>query len=526
MKNSRFILSFLLVILIHLVYSQNQQNKNFFWFYLEQNGDSLTFDMKSNDSVPLLLHWNEAPVTSCPLSDTTAAAINFNPAIAMNDSSLNQLKIPMKLKGKNAKTMLVVYQVLDSLDKNAIWTYKLNPEKYVGLSSQELITMNKKYIYNDSNSLKPFINTIIFNINEQASDSNTCLLLGKNDSLNFNGFFAEALLFDKHLKGNELIRWQTYLAIKYGIKLQEINYLNSNDTIIWEYNPDFNGAIAGIGRDSVYGLNQKQSRSMSEDDLITIGAQSIDTTNAANPYTLENFQSIVWAHNGLGAELEYDTTNTRTENTDYMYYSLLQRKWLLRTTGTSTSAIPTQLQFDGAALHVAPGDEFYLLVDPSATGDFTPANALLIEPDSITPNGMVYFNKLLWDTDKSGKDMFTFSFIKIFTSETRNAEISSGSTNQTAQDNTEGKTKESTTGGMSYSLYPNPTAGAYTLEVISDTETSFNVRLLDVSGRVVKITEKPGAKQLSMRDELPGKGIYFLEVRTDKELKVFKVVMK
>jgi len=515
-----------MIFILQLVYSQNQTDKNIFWFKAVQNGDSLIFDMKNNDTIPLKLLWNEALVTSCPHSTPISAAINFNPVIAMNDSSLNQLKIPLKLKGKKAKTLLVVYQVLDSLNKNAIWTYKLNSEKCVGLSSQELITMNKKYIYNDSNSHKPFINAIIFNINEQASDSNTCILLGKNDSLNFNGFFAEALLFDKHLKGNELIKWQTYLAIKYGIKLQEINYMNSNDTIIWEYTPDFNSAIAGIGRDSVYSLNQKQSRSMSEEDLVTLGAGAIDTSNVANPFAFDNFQSIVWAHNGLGAELEYDPTNTKTENTDYMYYSKLQRKWLLRTTGTGTSAIRTQLQFDGTALHVAPGDEFYLIIDRSATRDFTPANAILIEPDSITPNGVVYFNDLLWDTDNSGKDMFTFSFIKIFTSEFRNEEISSDWLNQNANAFTGKLEKENISGEGSYSLYPNPTSGEYMLEVISDKETSFNVRLLDVSGRVVKITEKPVAKQLSMKDVLPGKGIYFLEVRTDHALKIFKVVMK
>ena len=504
--------------------SQSFDAKTLIWLQLENLNDSLNINIIDSNILNLHVYIAGNIASSIPKDTNTLAYLNYNPALNFNTNTIEGFNIPLKLKGKNSKTLFIVSQVKDTKNENAVWTYQLNSKKIVGLTSQELITMNKTYKYADKNLIHPFINTIVFTVNENISDSTAGFYFGKNDSLGFDGLIAEILLFDTHLKGDELIKWQTYLAIKYGITLNEIDYMDGKGNVIWENNSNYTQSIAGIGKDTLYGLNQKQSYSTSDEDCIKIGAGNIDSTNIKNNYPLKQGQFIIWANNGYAVQIEYDTANVIYDTTDYMYYSLLSRKWLLKTSGTNSNTISTQLIFDGSKLNVTSTDEFYLIVDHSATDDFFPENAVLFLPDSITDNGLVYFNNLLWDTDESGSDMFTFSFPKNFYANPQNEQILSVSNNPRNSDNK--KADENNGNGITYHLYPNPTPGKYILDVITDTKTDFEVKLLDVNGRMIKTFRKNYSDYYKIEDELSDKGMYFLEVRSAYELRVFKMIMK
>jgi hypothetical protein len=116
-------------------------------------------------------------------------------------------------------------------------------------------------------------------------------------------------------------RIMSYLAIKYGITLgingTSQDYVDSDGTVIWDVdtgvpaNDAFNYDIAGIGRDDISELHQKQSRSVNNapdisdggsrgQGVLTIGISSIYDTNNLNPSTdLTDKHFLMWGNNGV-----------------------------------------------------------------------------------------------------------------------------------------------------------------------------------------------------------------------------------
>ena len=100
----------------------------------------------------------------------------------------------------------------------------------------------------------------------------------------YSGDIAEYLVFDYFLKKPEALKIETYLAIKYGISLIASNYLSSSNRILWNYeeNEAYSNGIAGIGKDSVMGLLQRQGSSSEEEGLLTLGVGDFTTLNKDN----------------------------------------------------------------------------------------------------------------------------------------------------------------------------------------------------------------------------------------------------
>ena len=103
-----------------------------------------------------------------------------------------------------------------------------------------------------------------------ASNNQTSLFLaadpdgGPEDGGRQDGtFYSEAIVFDNTLTALEHQRVQTYLAIKYGITLDQTtatNYLAGDGSVIFDAtaNSAYKTNIAGIGNDACQGLLQKQ----------------------------------------------------------------------------------------------------------------------------------------------------------------------------------------------------------------------------------------------------------------------------
>ncbi len=88
---------------------------------------------------------------------------------------------------------------------------------------------------------------------------------------------AELLYFDHRLGNAALRRFQTELAIRYGITLGPVDYIDAAGTPVWTYrdNRDFHHRIAGIAHDTLYGLHQLRSRSEEPGGLLTLAADSL-----------------------------------------------------------------------------------------------------------------------------------------------------------------------------------------------------------------------------------------------------------
>ena len=136
----------------------------------------------------------------------------------------------------------------------------------------------------------------------------------------WNGNINEVIIYNRELSAAELQRVNSYLALKYGITLDQTtatNYLASDGTtLMWENDSDgFEHDIAGIGKDECTALHQKQSRSVNTDDVVTFALGShaaIPATNAANAATVTNDKSFfTWANDNGNTDL-FSTAVTAT----------------------------------------------------------------------------------------------------------------------------------------------------------------------------------------------------------------------
>jgi hypothetical protein len=188
---------------------------------------------------------------------------------------------------------------------------------------------------------------------------------------NYEGRISEVIAYSTDLTVAERQKIYTYLGLKYGLQLpvdnnanavanevlsgviREGDYVSSNNTVIWDYagvgSTYFNN-VAGIGRDDLGGLNQKQSKSQLSNALLTVGLTNIAANNASNTNTFSANQSfMLWGHNN-GA-LTFSATGAPVSR------EIVGRIWRIEETGTvgtvkisvpaSTSALATKLPAAG-----------------------------------------------------------------------------------------------------------------------------------------------------------------------------------
>ncbi len=124
----------------------------------------------------------------------------------------------------------------------------------------------------------------------------------------FNGPVAEVILYNRKLSATERLQVNSYMAIQYGITIDQTvasDYLASDGTTtMWKAsdNSGFSNNIAGIGRDEIGSLYQKQSRSINtaaSGNLIAIAVgNELAVSNADNTDTITNNKSfLVWGDN-------------------------------------------------------------------------------------------------------------------------------------------------------------------------------------------------------------------------------------
>ncbi len=180
----------------------------------------------------------------------------------------------------------------------------------------------------------------------------------------FKGEINEVIVFAKSLSSTERLQIQSYLAVKYGVTIDQstaTNYLSSDGSVIWDGTVDLNYKtdIFGIGRDDASGLNQKISKSINSDAVLTIALDNdFNTANNDSGRTTSHsndLQFIVVANND-GA-----LTNYTTEIDVNAYAARIEREWKVDKTTSFTQDI--NLKFSGF-------DETWELIKDS-DGDFS-----------------------------------------------------------------------------------------------------------------------------------------------------------
>lgn len=226
------------------------------------------------------------------------------------------------------------------------------------------LTFNANNIVNATNDIPDFANV-----------NNSQFWMGRSEGWDgsWDGRIGEIITLSNRATDAERSNIQSYLAIKYGITLgvngTSMNYTNSDGNIIWNIatNAGYNYDIAGIGRDDISRLNQKQSKSINTTEVMTIGLTDILATNTANTSTFATDKSyLVWGSNGMnmansGVPINVDlgptTITTITE--------VVNRKWKVVETGGDVGItrvnVPTAAFISGLPA-LGPTDAYVMVV--------------------------------------------------------------------------------------------------------------------------------------------------------------------
>jgi hypothetical protein len=190
--------------------------------------------------------------------------------------------------------------------------------------------------------------------------NNSTFFMGSLAGGNFyNGEIDEMVFYRGVMPLEQLQRIQSYLAIKYGITLDQTsaqNYYASNwngatGTVVWDAAAAgvYKNDITVIGRDDNSVLNQKQSASVNTGNVLTIGNVAIATDNISNSNNFAANRSFFsWGHNNQALAGAFVTDFGTTVNAEVIQ-TRFARAWFAKETGTVGTL---KLRFD---LSTVPG---------------------------------------------------------------------------------------------------------------------------------------------------------------------------
>ncbi|TAG95467.1 MAG: LamG domain-containing protein, partial [Bacteroidetes bacterium] len=270
----------------------------------------------------------------------------------------------------------------------------------------------------------------------ETSTQNVPIEIGvRNDAYlgsGYNGFhvgnIGEIIIYTSTPTATERRQVESYLALKYGLTIDQTtatDYLASDGTTeMW--NKDLAGAstyrnnIAGIGRDNLSALNQKQSRSINANTPLTIGLGTVATTNALNTNTFANDRRfLTWADNNTAL-----ASVSTTDVPNVGFPRRMARIWQAQEPNGDVGNTQVVLDITGTGLTGASASNFVLLLDNDAT--FNNGITSFIIASSLVGN-IVTFNNVNFTNGQ----YFTFAnFIGAATSTVRGNMMSFNGTNQ------------------------------------------------------------------------------------------------
>ena len=410
----------------------------------------------------------------CDEGDTT---YNFHPATNMDSAGALVFD---SLPCAPSYTMIVVYRPFTDTVESAVWRLEYNDSVYRGLTTRRILIDASEITYTDTTQPGPIINTLRQSVADIDTAQRYCrLVLGGFDTVESHIKVSEVLYYSRKLGVAELRKVQTYLAVKYGVTLEPVDYVSSTGDTVWriEDNAAYHNRITGLGQDTVYGLLQTQSRSEVDGAVITLASGQMPQ----NGYLLTG------------------DDNGRLEFIDEGLFEKLGRNWRIVGKNMPEQAL-FSIRVDLAAL---PGDcdSLVLLLDGST-----------VYPDSIS-DGMAWYNNLQWP----GYDMtYTFGRGTVLWEETV---ASKGGTRTHTGDLTPNQGTEQTV-----SVYPNPSNGHYHIQA-AGCET-VNVTIYNTHGAVVAQFSDHDKTQYHFDGELPSGNVYYVTITTPEGTQTTKLSVR
>ena len=205
-----------------------------------------------------------------------------------------------------------------------------------GADSYGTLGSNNKVISHNAKVIAENTNTSTLTGTDSDFDIGNSINAGTGDDAigqNFDGNIAEIISYNGPLTAVELNRIESYLALKYGITLDQTtgqDYLASDATTeMWD--KDATGAsiydndIAGIGRDEGSDLSQVKSKSVNYDGIVLLLAEG-EGTNAVDSFIdMVDMEFFTFGNNDSSAA--WVTTNSPPS------FDRLERVWKVQETG-------------------------------------------------------------------------------------------------------------------------------------------------------------------------------------------------
>ena len=394
------------------------------------------------------------------------ASLNFNPAIVVDrDHTL----VFDSIQFAGDYTMVVVYKP-DTNAEATIWRLACGDGIERSLTTERIVSDSVGIRYADATTGIPIINTLRQTVTDGA-DSFASLTLG-GGSLTGRVKIAEVMYFDRRLDNAALIRVQSALAVKYGVTLGPVDYVDGHGDVIWKFvNGMYHHRVTGVGRDSTYGINQLCSRSEMEDPLLTIRADSLA-------------EGVFLICGDNDAPLTFEPVED---------IELLNREWKIN--GNKIEEHLFSLTFDRRC-YDGPTDSLVLLVDGE-----------IYLPSAKTPGAVTYKNVSF------PSDTCTFTLAR--GGRLWHMAMSSGA---------DGVPYDGTHGTTVSNIYPNPTTGNYTIEVTGARWVTVNI--YNAQGVLMESFSDGKRQRYLFNGSLPSGNSYYATVTTDGGTQTMKLIVK
>lgn len=384
-------------------------------------------------------------------------------------------------------TMMMVYRTLRPQAPQPLWRISRTDSVFYAITTHGLRTERLSPSARTSSTprTEPAIYTLQQTLRPDTAYHDICQLhIGAcpaEDSSHIALY--EAAYFAGRLTRRQSLMFQTYLAVKHGITLDNAPYLSTSGDTLWHHQADktFYHRIHGIGTDTVYPLNAFCSRSL-EDSLLHLFA--------AVPLPVGTYALVGDDDMPLGWSSYEDR------------HALQHRTWLLATTGMLPQ-VSIALHKD--RLPDAPDTLSLLLLSPDGTV------IRAIDADSANAEGQLCYTL----SHPASRTLFSF-LATDGSSHPRRSASKDLSSYGTDDDSTPAATPLD---DMQLSLTPNPTHGEYTLSLSLTQSADLFFTIQDPTGKVVTHQSLTGAADYRHSGFLPVAGMYLFSLYTpDGEL--------
>lgn len=219
--------------------------------------------------------------------------------------------------------------------------------------------------------------------NPQFSTGYDATAFGNN---RFDGYSPEVIIYGRYLTPAERRKVESYLAVKYGITLNN-SYLDSEGNLIWDKdeNLGYHHRVTAIGSDAASALYQPLSTTSYEEEPVYATLRANDTFHDGNPYAESSVSRLLVMGREYGNPLpdkgyifwgdDNGPLTTYTSPADTLWH-IMHRTWTVRS-NVPASADSTSVRWNGTGMTVTrKGFLDTIEQDSSATEAFAVTPAL------------------------------------------------------------------------------------------------------------------------------------------------------